>query len=77
MIVGDHALAVLGGPRTTNDIVVLVQPSLANATRLATALAGFGFGVYAKQAKEHFAKPDRMATLGKEPASTSSAASVA
>lgn len=67
MIVGAHALAVLGRPRTTNDIDVLVQPSIANATRLATALAAFGFGEYAKQAKEHFAKPDRMATLGKEP----------
>lgn len=78
MIVGAHALAVLGRPRTTNDIDVLVQPSLANATRLATALAAFGFSEYAKQAKEHFAKPDRMATLGKEPVRIDiSAASVA
>lgn len=67
MIVGAHALAVLGRPRTTNDIDVLVQPSIANATRLATALGTFGFSEYAKQAREHFSKPDRMATLGKEP----------
>jgi hypothetical protein len=67
LIVGAHALAVLGRARVTNDIDVLVEPTAANARRLARALEAFGFAEYAKQAEAHFAKPERMATLGREP----------
>ncbi len=67
VVVGAHALAVLGRARATNDIDILVEPTRANACRLAAALAAFGFAEYAKEAEAHFSKPDRMATLGREP----------
>lgn len=66
LIVGAHALAVHGRPRATGDLDVFVEPSVLNATRLGTALGDFGFPGLATQASE-FARPDRMATLGREP----------
>ena len=67
IVVGAHALAVLGRPRATQDIDILVEPTPANARRLARALSEFGFAEYAKEAEAHFSKVDRMATLGREP----------
>jgi hypothetical protein len=67
LIVGAHALAVHGRPRATADIDVLVEPSKANAKKLGAALHAFGFEQYAAAAAEHFAAPERMATLGHEP----------
>jgi len=67
LIVGAHAMAVLGRPRATEDIDVLVEPTESNAARLGQALAEFGFPEHASAAAEHFAVPDRMATLGREP----------
>lgn len=47
---------------------MLVEPTEANAARLADALRAFGgFGDLAEQARAHFAEPERMATLGKPP----------
>ena len=66
LIVGAHALGVIGRIRATKDLDLLVEPTAANARRVAAALADFGFAALADQAKE-FAKPDRMATLGREP----------
>ncbi len=66
LIVGAHALAVLGRIRATKDLDLLVEPTLANARRVCAALAEFGFTALAEQARE-FATPDRMATLGVEP----------
>ena len=43
MIVGAHALAFHGHPRFTGDLDVLIRPTLANADRLLSALADFGF----------------------------------
>lgn len=41
--VGAHALAAHGRPRATQDLDVLVQPTEANARRVALARRGFGF----------------------------------
>ena len=67
VIVGAHALAILAKPRATQDIDVLVEPTKANARRLASALAEFGSPEHASAAAEHFAQPERMAVLGREP----------
>ena len=66
MIVGAHALGVIGRIRATKDLDLFVEPTAANARRVCAALADFGFPALAK-CSEEFAKPDRMATLGREP----------
>jgi len=66
VVVGAHALAANGRPRATQDIDVLVEPTQANAKKLGSALADFGFVELASQWRE-FARRDRMATLGKPP----------
>jgi hypothetical protein len=66
LIVGAHALAAHGRPRTTQDIDFLVEPTLANARRLGHALADFGYPALAAQWRR-FAEPDRMTTIGREP----------
>lgn len=66
LIVGAHALAVHGRPRATGDLDVLVEPTLANAARLGSALERFGFAKLARQTTE-LATPDRMVTLGRPP----------
>ena len=66
LIVGAHALAALGRPRATQDIHILVEPTLENAERVCDALRAFGFEGLAQATKE-FATPERMATLGRPP----------
>jgi hypothetical protein len=66
LVVGAHALAAHGRPRATQDIDILVEPTRANARRVCSALADFGFTALAKEV-EAFATPDRMATLGMPP----------
>jgi hypothetical protein len=44
VLVGGHAVAGHGEPRFTEDLDVFVEPSLANARRLARALKDFGLG---------------------------------
>lgn len=66
LVVGAHALAVLGRPRATGDLDILVEPTPVNAERLTGALRDFGFAVLARRGKE-FAIPDRMVTLGRPP----------
>jgi len=66
LIVGAHALAAHGRPRATQDIDILVEPTTVNARRVCAALAEFGFSALSKKIEE-FAKPDRMATLGRPP----------
>jgi hypothetical protein len=44
VLVGGHAVAGHGEPRLTEDLDVLVEPTLANARRLREALVDFGFG---------------------------------
>lgn len=66
LIVGAHALAVIGRIRATKDLDLLVEPTRANAKRLCAALADFGFAALADRADE-LARADRVATLGREP----------
>lgn len=66
VIVGAHALGVIGRIRATKDLDLFVEPTAANARRVCAALADFGFPALAEVAEE-FSKPDRMATLGREP----------
>jgi hypothetical protein len=66
LIVGAHALAVIGRVRATKDLDLFVEPTRVNAKRVCAALAEFGFTALAG-AVDEFAKPDRMATLGREP----------
>ena len=66
LIVGAHALAVIGRIRATKDLDLLVEPTRVNAKRLCAALADFGFTALADRAEE-FAREERMATLGREP----------
>ncbi|MBI2388534.1 MAG: nucleotidyltransferase [Deltaproteobacteria bacterium] len=66
LVVGAHALAVIGRVRATKDLDLLVEPTRANAKRVCAALAEFGFRTLAEEL-EAFATPDRMATLGREP----------
>jgi hypothetical protein len=67
VVLGGHVLATLGRPRFTDDLDVLVEPTKPNAARLAGALTAFGYAELGAQAEEHFAKPERMATLGRPP----------
>lgn len=66
LLIGAHALAVHGHPRATLDLDVFVEPTLANARRIGAALAEFGFEASSREWR-HFAEPDRMMTLGREP----------
>jgi hypothetical protein len=66
LIVGAHALAAHGRPRTTQDIDFWVEPTKENATRLCAALGEFGFPALAT-AVDEFSTPERMATLGRPP----------
>ena len=66
LLIGAHALAIHGRPRATLDLDVFVEPSRRNARLLGAALADFGFAASAAE-WEHFAVPDRMMRLGREP----------
>lgn len=66
LVVGAHALAVHGRPRATGDLDLLVEPTPDNARRLGDALTSFGFPALGADAGA-FSRPDRMATLGREP----------
>src|SRR6478672_990700 len=67
VVLGAHVLATLGRPRFTEDLDVLVEPTKANASRLADALRSFGYEALATEAAAHFSHPERMATLGRPP----------
>lgn len=67
LVIGAHVLATLGRPRYTDDLDIWVDPTKPNAQRLARALGAFGYADLAEQAAEHFAFPERMATLGRKP----------
>lgn len=66
LLIGGHALAVHGRPRATLDLDVFVEPTLENARRIGAVLEDFGFRRSATEWR-HFAEPDRMMTLGREP----------
>jgi len=66
LLVGAHARAVHGVPRSTGDIDFFVRPGEANAQRLLNALLAFGFGSTGLTADD-FAERDRIVQLGVEP----------
>jgi len=66
LVVGAHALAANGRPRATQDLDLLIEPTEANAERMAEVLRAFGFPGLAREA-DKFTEPDRMATLGNPP----------
>ncbi|HEX5655697.1 MAG TPA: hypothetical protein VFX59_00815 [Polyangiales bacterium] len=66
LIVGAHALAANGRPRTTQDLDVFVERTKANIARLASALRAFGFADLADECSR-FEQPERMATIGNPP----------
>ncbi len=67
LVVGAHALAVAGKPRFTQDLDILVEPTVANAARVASALATFGFAEHRNAVAREFARKKRMVTLGVPP----------
>lgn len=67
VVIGAHVLATLGRPRYTDDLDVLVEPTPANAKRLAAAFREFGYIELAEQTQGHFVEAERMATLGRPP----------
>ncbi|MBI2571380.1 MAG: hypothetical protein HYV63_30605 [Candidatus Schekmanbacteria bacterium] len=66
LIVGGYALAFYGAPRFTGDLDILVKPNAANAQRILTALAAFGFGSVGLT-KSDFEGPDQVVQLGVPP----------
>ncbi len=66
LLVGAHALAAHGRPRFTQDLDVLVEPTPANARRVAAAIAEFGFEEIARDWR-WFAKPYRITMIGRMP----------
>lgn len=66
LIVGAHALAVHVRPRATNDLDVLVQPTIENATRVAAAVDNF-VGVKTEYTVSDFCTPYSVVQIGVEP----------
>jgi hypothetical protein len=66
LLIGGHAIAIHAEPRFTEDLDVLVEPTLANARKLLRALAEFGFGKVAPSAEE-LAQKNRVWMLGRKP----------
>ena len=67
LLVGAHALAVHGIPRATADLDLLVEPSLANAKKLAKAVREFGFPELADALPTVMSKGRQMFRMGVEP----------
>jgi hypothetical protein len=66
LIVGGYALAFHGAPRFTGDLDIFVHPVAANAQRILTALAAFGFASVGLTPSD-FERPDQVVQLGVPP----------
>ncbi len=66
LIVGGYALAFHGAPRFTGDLDIFVKPEAANAQRILTALAAFGFASVGLTPSD-FERPDQVVQLGVPP----------
>ncbi len=66
VLIGGHAVAAHGQARLTEDLDVFVEPTLANARRLRSALVDFGFGSVTPPAAR-LAEPDKIFMLGRKP----------
>jgi hypothetical protein len=68
LIVGAHALAAHGAPRTTGDLDVLVRPDAQNAVKVYDALARFGAPLAAHGVNvDDFARPNTVYQMGLPP----------
>jgi hypothetical protein len=68
LIVGAHALGLLGAPRATGDLDILIERSSDNSARVWTALLAFGAPVAALgMAEADLAKPDMIFQFGVPP----------
>ena len=65
LVVGAHAVATHDRPRLTADLDIWVEPSFANAKRVAAAIAAFGFG---HVSPERLMQCDQRATLNRRAA---------
>lgn len=52
LVIGGHAVSVHASPRLTEDLDILVEPTLTNGKRLRAALLDFGLGSFAPRAQE-------------------------
>jgi hypothetical protein len=66
LVVGGHAVAVHGEPRLTEDLDVLIEPTVENGERVRNAFDLFGFGSLAPPA-EDFTQPRKVFMLGRKP----------
>jgi len=66
LVVGGHAVAYHGHPRTTGDIDFFVDLSQENAQKLETVLSDFGFAGLGLTASD-FLEPDSIVQLGFPP----------
>lgn len=66
LLVGGHAVSAHGTPRTTEDMDLLVDRTLANGKRLRAALIEFGLGSFAPSAEE-ILEPDTLWQFGRKP----------
>jgi hypothetical protein len=68
LVVGAHALAAHGVPRTTGDLDIWVEPTEANAARVWAALARFGAPLDSLSIRESdFVRPNQVVQLGLPP----------
>lgn len=68
LVVGAHAVAAHGIPRTTGDLDLWVEPTAANAERVWRALLRFGAPIEALQLKqEDLARRDLVVQMGLPP----------
>lgn len=67
LVVGGYAMAVAGVARATLDLDVFVEPTAANAERLAGVFKEFGYSSLARLAPAYFSKAKQMAVIGREP----------
>jgi len=66
VIVGAYALAFYGAVRTTGDMDILINPSVANAKRVVKVLEEFGFGSLGLKTKD-FTTEAMVVQLGFQP----------
>lgn len=66
VVVGGHAVAFHGYPRLTDDVDLLIRPTLENGRLVIEALDTFGFGALDLQPSV-FTQPDTVIQLGREP----------
>ena len=66
LVVGGHAVGFHGWPRFTEDLDLLVRPSVTNGQRLMDVLDAFGFGDIGLNASS-FSKQGQVIQLGRAP----------